>query len=190
MDDQERSETTDLGENGNKGKNFLALVLIVLGVGGFVLYMSLQSPRSTVIGEGDAAPDWNLRSVKGAPVSLSQLRGEIVFLNFWATWCAPCLEEMPSMERLYAQFEGRGLKMVAVSVDDDEVAVKNFLSENNITLPILLDPGGKVSRRYGTFKYPETYLIDGRGVVAKKIVGPRNWDDRTLHGVIEALLSG
>lgn len=143
-----------------------------------VVYLAGRSgvQRTKIINEGDQAPDFSLLATDGREVALSSLKGKVVMVHFWATWCPPCVEEMPTLEGLYRTFTGADFELLAVSVDDGGLAtVKSFLASNNLKLPVLLNPDASVARRYGTFKFPESYLIDRQGVVRLKAVGARDW---------------
>jgi peroxiredoxin len=125
---------------------------------------------------GDRAPDFSLPTLKGNSARLADYRGKVVFLNFWATWCPPCRDEMPSMEALYKRLQGRAFEMLAVSIDTGgEDVVREFVTEFGMTFPVLPDPKNELSRLYGLTGVPETYIIDKDGVVALKIIGARDW---------------
>ncbi len=130
------------------------------------------------VDRGSPAPAFSLPRLEGEPLVLAELRGRVVLVNFWATWCKPCEEEMPSMQRLYETHGPAGFELLAVSVDAakdrDEVAA--FRERYGLTFPILLDPDQVVSRRYQSFRFPETLLIDREGIVVERYVGPREWD--------------
>lgn len=104
---------------------------------------------------------------------LSTLRGKVVVLNFWATWCAPCIEELPSLMELQRRMPE--VAVVAISTDEDTAAYKRFLSEHNIQLRTINDSAQRVNPLYGTFRYPETYVIDRNGVLRRKFIGPQTW---------------
>jgi len=142
------------------------------------------------IGRGSTAPDFALPRLSGEALRLSSLRGRVVLVNFWATWCKPCEEEMPAMERLYRALEPEGLELLAVSVDDTREVVEAFQEERGLSFPILLDPERRVSRLYQTFRYPETLLVDRDGVVVERYVGPRDWDDPLYAERLRRLLDG
>lgn len=143
---------------------------------------------------GHRAPDFTLRSGEGKPVQLAQvLKGKAVFLNFWATWCPPCREEMPSMERVYRDYKTRGLEILAVSIDaGDEAAVparvKAFMAGLTLTFPALLDPKMEVVRAYRLRGLPTTYLIDRTGVIRAAVVGPRDWATPEFRERLDGLL--
>lgn len=143
---------------------------------------------------GHRAPDFTLRNVQGKPVQLSRVLGEkAVFLNFWATWCVPCREEMPTMERAYREYKARGLEILAVSVDaGPESAAKKsvveFMRELKLSFPALLDPEMKVAGLYRVFGIPATFLIDRRGMIRAVEVGPRDWFNPDSRKKLEDLL--
>jgi len=109
-------------------------------------------------------------------VSLNQYRGEVVLVNFWATWCPPCVEELPSLMTLQERMKGRGLVVVGVSIDVDGDAYHRFLTLHNINFVTVRDPEQKVASMYGTSGWPETYIIDRQGVLRRKFVGPVDWN--------------
>ncbi len=119
----------------------------------------------------DFSFDWNGHSAR-----LKELRGQVVILNFWATWCPPCIQEMPSLERLHRAVKDRGVKILAISVDQDGEAYQRFLHDYGLTFVTSRDPLQKISARYGTFKFPETFIINRQGRVVRKILGPLEWD--------------
>ncbi len=136
-----------------------------------------------------AAADFTLPDLQGTPVQLSALRGKIVFLNLWATWCPPCRAEMPSMEALYQRFRGRDFAMLAVAEDSDGAkSVAPFVKDLALTFPVLLDADNHLPGRYGVTGYPETFIIDRAGNVAKHFIGPEDWNKPEMIAYIESLL--
>lgn len=136
------------------------------------------------------APGFELQDTAGQAHALASMRGEVVFLNFWASWCAPCRDEFPAMMALQEQMQGRRFRMVAVSQDDDPAAMLAFLDEIGVDrsrILVLHDPGGEVTRRYGTELLPETYLIDPSGTIVARFANERDWTSRTIRGVIERM---
>jgi cytochrome c biogenesis protein CcmG, thiol:disulfide interchange protein DsbE len=138
--------------------------------------------RSKPSSIGTVAPDFTIKDADRS-VTLSQFRGKIVVLNFWATWCPPCVDEMPSLELLQKKFQGKDVTVLAVSVDDDPDDYHKFLTQHKIDLLTVREPGQKtdtgviapVSSRYGTYKVPETYIIDRDGTIRRKFIGEVNW---------------
>ncbi|HET9410062.1 MAG TPA: TlpA disulfide reductase family protein [Candidatus Sulfotelmatobacter sp.] len=109
-------------------------------------------------------------------VSLDQFRGKIVVLNFWATWCPPCVEELPSLIRMQEREKTAGIVVLAISIDEDEDAYHRFLKQHDVNLLTVRDPQQKVSTVYGTTGWPETYIIDRQGIVRRKFIGPVDWE--------------
>ena len=139
--------------------------------------------------EGAQAPDFTLNDLSGRPVQLSSLRGKVVLLNFWATWCPPCREEVPSLLRLNQSLQGKAFQMLAVSVDEGgREAVQAFFRKQGAALPALLDTEGKVSRLYGTTGVPETFVIDSRGVIVKKVLGPIDWSSAEVLSALDGMI--
>jgi peroxiredoxin len=135
------------------------------------------------------AKDFSVPSPDGKPVKLADYRGKVVFLNFWATWCPPCREEMPAMERLYQRYRDKGLVVIGISVDSDAVAVPPFLKKNGLTFPIGHDPKMSLADVYGVRALPSSFLIDRKGGLAALAIGPRAWDTKPAYAVIESLLN-
>ena len=108
-------------------------------------------------------------------VALKDLRGKVVVLNFWATWCPPCVDEMPSLVQMQKQLKDRGVTVLAVSLDEDARQYHTFLEKNKVDLLTVRDPQQKSNELYGTFKFPETYIIDRQGVLRRKFIGPVDW---------------
>jgi peroxiredoxin len=156
----------------------LLLILLVLVAFVAVYFLSREKGRQEVkiIGVSDKAPEFSLPAVDGKPIGLSGYRGKVVMVHFWATWCPPCVEEMPTLDALYRAMKGKDLEVLAISADEDGAgAVTAFMRKNKLTLPVLFDPGGTVASSYGTFRLPETYIVDREGVVRYKEIGARDW---------------
>ncbi|MFZ0762134.1 MAG: TlpA disulfide reductase family protein [Candidatus Sulfotelmatobacter sp.] len=125
---------------------------------------------------GTAAPNFTVRD-SDRTVTLSQLKGQVVVLNFWATWCPPCIEEMPSLVEMQQRLKSKGVTVLAVSVDVDGSAYERFLKDHNVSLLTVRDESGKSNELYGTFKFPETYIIDRQGILRRKFIGPVDWTE-------------
>jgi thiol-disulfide isomerase/thioredoxin len=121
-------------------------------------------------------------------VTLSELRGKIVFLNFWATWCPPCRMEMPSMESLHQELKDRDLIMLAVNVGEAPDLVSGFMEDYRLTFPVAMDRNGSVSRQYGVQALPTTYIIDRRGLIVSRLIGAIEWDTPEIIRALEGLL--
>ena len=134
------------------------------------------------------AKDFTTPSPDGKPVKLGDHPGKVIFLNFWATWCPPCREEMPAMERLYQRYKAQGLVVIAISVDSDIVVVPPFVKQNKLTFLIGHDPKMALAERYGVRALPSSFLVDKKGNLAALAIGPRAWDTKPAYAVIESLL--
>ena len=134
------------------------------------------------------APVLELASLDGAGFDLAALRGQPVLLNFWATWCPPCVAETPSLVKLDETLRPEGLVVVGLSVDKDRDAVRNFVQRFGIRFPIPLDPTARSAHRYGTFKYPETFFIDRTGNIVKHWIGPVEWTRPEVLAEVRGLM--
>jgi len=124
---------------------------------------------------GTNAPDFTVQDAD-RKVSLSELHGQVVVLNFWATWCAPCVEEMPSLVGMSERMKAKGVTVVGISIDLNGDAYHRFLRDHGVTFLTVRDPDQRSSRLYGTSGWPETYIIDRTGVVRRKFIGPVDWN--------------
>jgi cytochrome c biogenesis protein CcmG, thiol:disulfide interchange protein DsbE len=158
-----------------------ALLLVFI----FVIY---QSVHEKITGVGDSAPDFSIKTDNGRTLSVSNFGGRLLVLNFWATWCPPCVDEMPSLDRFHQQLSGSGVVVLGVSVDKDQAVYRGFLERAKVSFLTARDPEAEISADYGTFKYPETYIIDSRGKVVQKIIGPENWSDERMLSYVKSLL--
>ncbi len=138
---------------------------------------------------GRPAPDFTLSDLSGHTVRLANLKGRVVFLNVWATWCQPCREEMPSMEALYQRMHGPDFEMVAASADEGgKGVVEEFVRQMQLTFPVLLDPEGQLATRYGVTGFPETFIIDRNGRVVAHELGPRAWSSPESREALQRLI--
>jgi peroxiredoxin len=134
------------------------------------------------------AGDFTVPTADGKSFRLSAHRGRPVFVNFWATWCPPCLEEMPAMERLWRAQKGAGLVMLAVAVDADAGVVAPFLKRHELTFPVGLDTKMELANTYGVRALPSSFIIDREGRLAALALGPRAWDNVATHSLVEGLV--
>ena len=138
---------------------------------------------------GYLAPDFSLRNLKGNYQSLDSFSGQVVVLNFWATWCVPCRVEMPSFEKLYRRYRSEGLTVLAVTLDKkSEKNIKSFVEEYELSFPVLLDEEGEVERLYPSMTIPFTYVIDRDGRIVARVDGAKNWESNETFQAIEYLL--
>lgn len=138
--------------------------------------------------EGQKAPDFLLKDINKKKVSLKDFRGKVVFLNFWATWCNPCIEEMPSMESLYRRFKDKDFVLLAINYRESLEKVKNFIENKKFTFPNILDFNGEVLGSYEVRSIPATFIIDKRGFLHGKAIGPRDWDSKDSQKLVDYLL--
>lgn len=166
--------------SGDRWKSII-LVLVIAVVVGIYIFHQEQKKTDNPLGQplvavGRNAPDFALPKLNGEVVRLSDYRGKVVFLNIWATWCSPCREEMPSIEKLYQQMQGEDFEILAVSIDAlGAASVAPFIAELKLTFPVLLDAQGAIQSLYNTTGVPETFIIDKNGILAAKIIGARDW---------------
>jgi cytochrome c biogenesis protein CcmG/thiol:disulfide interchange protein DsbE len=171
--------------------NKLVVTLIAIGVLVAVFgIVWLQSSKYEPPKIGKVAPDFALVDLDEKPIRLSDFRGKVVFLNFWATWCKPCREEMPSMEILYKNFEKDGLIVLAVSIDRVTTTkdILPFIKSMSLSFPVLVDSWGKTDMPYKRMGVPETFIIDQQGVIREIVIGPKDWTILDNLKVITSLL--
>ncbi|HEV8584602.1 MAG TPA: TlpA disulfide reductase family protein [Methylomirabilota bacterium] len=134
------------------------------------------------------AEDFTLPQPDGKSFRLADQRGKVVLVNFWATWCPPCLEEMPAMERLWRRHKDDGFVLLAISLDADPKKVSPFVSARKFTFPVAVDPKMAVAEKYGVRALPSSFVIDRAGALTGVALGPRAWDDAAAHGLLQAML--
>jgi peroxiredoxin len=160
---------------------------IAAGIAMLVVVSCSSGPGPAV--QGETAPDFVFRDQSGKERSLSALRGKVVLVNFWATWCPPCRDELPSMQQLQRRMAGKPFEMLALSVDDSWESVNRFMKENGFTVPVYEDFDKRISTLYGTNMWPETYIVDKKGKVAYKVVGPKDWTSSEVLKFLDVLVA-
>lgn len=175
-----------------KGVNPVAIVIVAISIVVVLVMVFAKKSSFELVVAGTQAIDFELPDLDGKGRSLGEFKGKVVFLNFWATWCKPCEEEMPSMEQLYTALKGMPFEIVAVSIDKDGTeAIKEFVKKYGVTFTVLHDRKGKIKELYKTTGVPETFIIDQNGVIAEKIMGPRDWAKMSnVATVMELLKNG
>ena len=145
----------------------------------------------TPVADRPAAPDFALKDVDGKRHRLSENRGKVVLVNFWATWCPPCRREMPSMQRAWTQLKGENFEMLAVNVGEDEDTIFGFTFSTGVelTFPILLDRDAQVIKVWSVIALPTSFIVDPQGRIVYRAVGGREWDDPELLKKIRELMS-
>lgn len=164
----------------------LVVLIVVLGFGVYI-YSNLPIP----VVAGDLAPDFQLLDTKGNTVTLSELRGKVVMVNFWATWCPSCKQEKPSMERLNKMMADEDFVMLAINTEENGPSiVPDFLKRNPLEITVLYDDQGTVKQQYGVYKLPESFIIDKNGIVDQKIIGPLDWSSPQTIAYFQRLIRG
>ena len=161
-------------------KSILLIFLIIISIGIIVLLQTKDSsfnlsgkPRPV---KGGPAPNFTLPGLDGKMISLADFNGKVVLLNIWATWCPPCVEEMPSMEKLYQELKDEDFEILAVSIDvSGAIAVIPFMKKHKLSFPALTDTKGAIRSLYQTTGVPESFIIDKDGIIVEKVIGPRAW---------------
>ena len=185
------SETTQETLPDSQGRLKPILFFLIVGsIAGYFVYREVTRVGKPGIGNiGQQAPEFTIKDENGRAVKLSDYRGKLVFLNFWATWCGPCVDEMPEMELMNKALKDRKFQMMAVSIDIQWDTVKEFYKQHNLSIPVFLDPGQQVARDlYKATGWPETFLIDPNGFVLRHVVGPAHWADPRVMAEIQAMI--
>jgi len=170
----------------NKIDQFLKAGIILLSV--VLVAMLYVSIHERVISVGDSAPNFKITTDSGRTITAADFGGRLLVLNFWASWCQPCVEEVPSLDQFAKDMAGDGVVVLGVSMDTNPKAYHDFLSRSHISFLTARDPDAKISADYGTFKYPESYIIDTKGKVVQKIIGATNWTDGSMVNAVRSLL--
>jgi peroxiredoxin len=166
---------------------FGAILLIVVGTAVGVISVQERSARG--LETGHPVPDFQLPVLGGGTRGFASLRGHVVLLNFWATWCPPCVSEMPSLDRLSRALGPEGLVVLGLSVDADEDALREFVARHHLGFEILRDPGAHTAAAFRVTGYPQTFLIAGDGTLVKMFLGPAEWDTPEAMGYFRGLLA-
>lgn len=187
-------------ESGTQRVSRWPYVFAIIVAGTVVAAAWLTRHRLQPVVSGYPAPAFEVVDADGSPVTLATYEGKVVLLNVWATWCAPCREEMPSMQRLYDRFAPDDFEIAAISIDapvGQRDAAGNrggdplaFAQALRLTFPILLNPSGDIQRIYRTTGVPESFLISRNGVIYKKVAGATNWDSQANLGLVRRLVAG
>ena len=171
-----------------RGAIFLLVAVIALAVL-FLLKQNNPYLKYSPLRVGDPAPNFTLPGLDGKMVSLSDHRGHVVLVNIWATWCPPCVDEMPSMEKLYQELKDENFEILAISIDAlGEKAVAPFMKKYNLSFPALMDPDGTVKTLFQTTGVPESFIINHQGILIEKVIGPRDWATPPVIGYFRKLL--
>jgi cytochrome c biogenesis protein CcmG/thiol:disulfide interchange protein DsbE len=173
--------------------NYRAVILVFLGVAALVIIFALKQNNPYIkfspLRVGQPAPGFTLPGLDGKMVSLSDYRGHVVLVNVWATWCPPCVDEMPSMDTLYRELKGENFEILAVSIDAlGKKAVAPFMKKYNLSFPALMDPDGTIKTLFQTTGVPESFIINQEGILIEKVIGPKDWAAPPVVGFFRNLL--
>jgi len=169
-------------------------LVALVAIGAFALFAWTSRTRYGPLDVGSRAPGYAAATLSGDSLHIEDLRGNVVLLNVWATWCPPCVREMPALQRLYDRYRQQGLRVVAVNVDnamfgaDPAELVRSFLDRNRMTIDVVLDPGNRIESVFQVPALPMTFLLDRRGRIRQKMLGERDWDSDIMQAEIRALL--
>ena len=166
---------TDVPDGAAAGSERIAELIKTLGMSGYA------SPLP--------APDFSGFTIDKRKVSLSSFRGQVLVINFWATWCLDCRPEMPMFEQVYRQLSGRGLAVIGINAREPASSIRQYAKELGLTFPLLLDPAGKIAADYGVVGLPTTFLIRRNGRAVALAVGPREWNGKSARSLFEMLLA-
>ena len=140
-----------------------------------LFFIMADTLTEKLVKQGDQAPGFSVQTDQGQAISLKNYPGKVLVLNFWASWCKPCVDEMPSLNEFSKRMAPEGVTVLGISVDHDETKYKKFLKDANIAFQTYRDVKADIAASYGTYKYPETYIIDKQGKVVEKIIGEEFW---------------
>jgi peroxiredoxin len=156
----------------------------------FALFTTVHAAPALAPWSGGATPALALKDVTGAAHDLALYKGRVVLVNFWATWCEPCRQEMPSIQRLRDRFRGKAFTVLAINVDEPDARVRRFLEQTHLDLPVLMDVNKTVTRGWGVRVMPTTFLVGPDGRIRYRLLGDIDWNTDAVVGVVSELLNG
>jgi peroxiredoxin len=168
-------------------KGIILVVIIAIGLS-VMLFLPERMSYKEIATIGSPAPDFELRDADGNLWRLSSLRGKVVFINFWATWCTVCRSEMPYKESLYEKMKDKPFQMLGILFRDEPRNLIPYLRHVKVSIPTLISPDDEVAALYGITGVPETFIVDKNGIIREKVVGPREWDSPENVRLIEKWL--
>jgi peroxiredoxin len=161
------------------------LILVLIGALGWVVSGSLEEPVTKV---GDRAPQFSVMTETGKTLTETNFGGKLLVLNFWAAWCQPCVQEVPSLEAFQQSMAAQGVVVLGVSVDTNQELYNRFRDQFNVSFETSRDPEWDIAAKYGTFQLPETYIINSSGKVVQKVIAAQNWMDPAFVASVKKLL--
>ncbi len=166
-----------------KDKVDAAIKILIGGLLVALVFVIAGTLNERVIKVGDTAPDFSITTDRGQKITPTNFGGKTLVLHFWASWCAPCVDEAPALNEFAKKVAGSGVVVLGISIDANENAYRKFLSRYGVAFQTARDPEANISSSYGTFKVPETYIIDRSGKVVQKIIGEGDWGDAAVNYV-------
>jgi peroxiredoxin len=170
-----------------KHKGLILMAIVAVCAAALFLMPETKSYRE-IASVGQPAPDFEYLDSEGKLWKLSELKGKVVFINFWATWCVTCKGEMPHKEALYEMMKDEPFQMLGLLFRDDPANLAEYYKTQKVSLPTLISPDNESAKMFGITGVPETFIIDKEGIVREKIVGPREWDDDESVAIIKKWL--
>lgn len=169
--------------------NAVKIAILIMILGG-AAYFALRQRQARPLAIGDNAPDFTVPALPSGTLNLNSYRGHVVVVNFWATWCPPCVEETPSLEQFAEKMRDHGVIVLSVSVDEDQKALRDFVEKYQISFPVGRDPDRALAARFGTWQFPESYILDRHGLLAEKIANAADWSDPRIQNFVLELAGG
>jgi len=166
-----------------KSKIDLALKIIIGGLLVVLIVVIAGTLNERIVKAGDTAPNFSITTDRGKTITATNFGGKVLVLHFWASWCGPCVEEVPSLNEFQKKVADSGVVVLGISVDTNVNAYRKFLDKYQVAFQTARDPDANISTSYGTFKYPETYIIDRSGKVVQKVIGEGDWSDAAVSYV-------
>jgi len=172
-----------------KNKTLILIVVVLVGI--LMVFFASKTPRGPERAEiGSAMQDFELIDINKNRLTLADMKGSVVFVNFWATWCESCIDEMPSIERLSLHFaENPTFKIVTILYKDDLNAALSFMQQSGFTFPVYLNPDESAAKILGITGIPETFIMDKKGILRDKVIGPAEWDSPNTLQLLQALIN-
>ena len=170
-----------------KSKGPILIIIIAVAAAAFFM-LPEKKQYETIVEIGQPAPPFEYNDSKGKLWKLADLKGKVVWMNFWATWCTTCKAEMPSKEALYERMQGKPFQMFGMLFRDDPSNLTEYYKTQKVSPPTLISPGNEAAKLYGITGVPESFLIDKNGILVEKFVGPREWTDPEIIATIEKYL--
>jgi len=172
--------------------NFRTIILLIILLSGItiVFYITRHEKPSDITEIKPLTSDTELYDINENKLMLAELKGSVIFINFWASWCPPCIDEMPIIEQVSRNLSGNSkFKLVTILYREDKEKALRYLKENNYTFPVYTDPGGSAARKFGVTGVPETYIIDKKGDLRERVIGPLGWDSAQTIEICRKLIN-